>query len=171
MNATILHESRGRIRFQLRQNQMTLAQADLLETWLQRRSWCRQVTVHERTCCVILYYDGTRQTVLNEIRHFSWQEAERTTALPLPLGGIAAKRSLPEAVRRQVETLIRQSIEYAFAHPEASRAYIKEHAQELDDAVIDAHIALFVNDYSLSLGDEGRRAVEALTGIACAFNS
>ena len=79
------------------------------------------------------------------------------------------KRSLPEAVRRQVETLIRQSIEYAFAHPEASRAYIKEHAQELDDAVIDAHIALFVNDYSLSLGDEGRRAVEALTGIACAF--
>ena len=74
-------------------------------------------------------------------------------------------------VRRQVETLIRQSIEYAFAHPEASRAYIKEHAQELDDAVIDAHIALFVNDYSLSLGDEGRRAVEALTGIACAFNS
>ena len=96
---------------------------------------------------------------------------ERTTALPLPLGGIAAKRSLPEAVRRQVETLIRQSIEYAFAHPEASRAYIKEHAQELDDAVIDAHIALFVNDYSLSLGDEGRRAVEALTGIACAFNS
>ena len=96
---------------------------------------------------------------------------EQTTALPLPLGGIAAKRSLPEAVRRQVETLIRQSIEYAFAHPEASRAYIKEHAQELDDAVIDAHIALFVNDYSLSLGDEGRRAVEALTGIACAFNS
>ena len=91
--------------------------------------------------------------------------------LALPLGGIAAKRSLPEAVRRQVETLIRQSIEYAFAHPEASRAYIKEHAQELDDAVIDAHIALFVNDYSLSLGDEGRRAVEALTGIACAFNS
>ena len=82
MNATILHESRGRIRFQLRQNQMTLAQADLLETWLQRRSWCRQVTVHERTCCVILYYDGTRQAVLNEIRHFSWQEAERTTALP-----------------------------------------------------------------------------------------
>ena len=82
MNATILHESRGRIRFQLRQNQMTLAQADLLETWLQRRSWCRQVTVHERTCCVILYYDGTRQTVLNEIRHFSWQEAEQTTALP-----------------------------------------------------------------------------------------
>ena len=82
MNATILHESRGRIRLQLRQKQMTLAQADLLEAWLQGKPWARQVTVHERTCCVILYYDGTRQAVLNEIRHFSWQEAERTTALP-----------------------------------------------------------------------------------------
>ena len=82
MNATILHESRGRIRFRLRQKQMTLAQADLLEAWIQGKSWCRQVTVHERTCCVILYYDGTRQAVLNELRHFSWQEAERTTALP-----------------------------------------------------------------------------------------
>ena len=82
MNATILHESRGRIRFRLRQKQMTLAQADLLEAWIQGKSWCRQVTVHERTCCVILYYDGTRQAVLDEIRHFSWQEAERTTALP-----------------------------------------------------------------------------------------
>ena len=82
MNATILHESRGRIRFRLRQKQMTLAQADLLEAWIQGKSWCRQVTVHERTCCVILYYDGTRQAVLNEIRHFSWQEAERTTSLP-----------------------------------------------------------------------------------------
>ena len=82
MNATILHESRGRIRFQLRQNQMTLAQADLLETWLQRRSWCRQVTVHERTCCVILYYDGSRQAVLDDILCFSWREAEQTISLP-----------------------------------------------------------------------------------------
>ena len=65
----------------------------------------------------------------------------------------------------EVERLLRTSIEYAFTHPEASRTYIKQHAQELDDKVIDAHIALFVNGYSLSLGDEGRRAVEALTGV------
>ena len=82
MNATILHESRGRIRLQLRQKQMTLAQADLLEAWLQGKSWTRQVTVHERTCAVILYYDGDRQTVLEAIRQFSWREAERTTSLP-----------------------------------------------------------------------------------------
>ena len=74
-------------------------------------------------------------------------------------------------MRHEAERLLRTSIEYAFTHPEASRTYIKQHAQELDDKVIDAHIALFVNGYSLSLGDEGRRAVEALTGIACAFNS
>ena len=82
MNATILHESRGRIRFRLRQKQLTLAQADLLEAWIQGKSWTRQVTVHERTCAVILYYDGDRQTVLEAIRQFSWQEAERTTSLP-----------------------------------------------------------------------------------------
>ena len=57
---------------------------------------------------------------------------------------------------------MRRRIEYAFANPLVSRDFVKEHAQELDDEVIDKHIALFVNDYSLSLGDEGRRAVEAL---------
>ena len=90
---------------------------------------------------------------------------EQRTALPLPLGGIAARRSLPDEARHEAERLLRTSIEYAFTHPEASRTYIKQHAQELDDKVIDAHIALFVNGYSLSLGDEGRRAVEALTGV------
>ena len=88
---------------------------------------------------------------------------EQRTALPL--GGIAARRSLPDEVRHEAERLLRTSIEYAFTHPEASRTYIKQHAQELDDKVIDAHIALFVNGYSLSLGDEGRRAIEALTGV------
>ncbi|MDY3014638.1 MAG: heavy metal translocating P-type ATPase, partial [Evtepia sp.] len=82
MNATILHESRGRIRLRLGQKRMTLAQADLLEAWFQEKAWCRQVAVHERTCCVILYYTGARRSVLEELRRFSWQEAERTTALP-----------------------------------------------------------------------------------------
>ena len=82
MNATILHECQGRIRLKLRQKKMTLTQADLLETWLEGKPWARQVTVHERTCCVILYYEGNRQTVLNEIRRFSWGEAEQSVALP-----------------------------------------------------------------------------------------
>ena len=90
-------------------------------------------------------------------------EWERRTGLPLPLGGIVVRRSLPEEVFRRFERVLRRSIEYAFAHPSESRAYVKAHAQELDDEVIDKHIALFVNEYSLSLGADGRAAVEALT--------
>ena len=90
-------------------------------------------------------------------------EWERQMELPLPLGSIIVDRSLGEEVARDVERLIRRSIEYAFANPATSRDFIKSHAQELEDDVIDKHIALFVNDFSLTLADEGRRAVEELT--------
>ena len=89
-------------------------------------------------------------------------EWEARMGLPLPLGSIIAARDMGEEVRERFEALLRRSIEYAFANPQVSRGFIKEHAQELDDDVIDSHIALFVNDYSLTLGEEGRRAVEAL---------
>lgn len=90
-------------------------------------------------------------------------EWERQMELPLPLGSIVIDRSLGEEVARDVERLIRRSIEYAFSNPALSRDFIKSHAQELEDDVIDKHISLFVNDFSLTLGDEGRRAVEELT--------
>lgn len=83
MKAIILHESRGRIRIRVQQPRMTLEQADLLEAWLLRKPWARQVSVHERTCCVILHYDGRRQTVLDDIRRFSWQEATESISLPV----------------------------------------------------------------------------------------
>ena len=89
-------------------------------------------------------------------------EWEARMGLPLPLGSIIASRRLDEETRMRFERLLRRSIEYAFANTMISREFIKEHAQELEDEVIDKHIALFVNDYSLTLGDEGRRAVEAL---------
>ena len=89
-------------------------------------------------------------------------EWESRMGLPLPLGSIIAANDLEDDVRRRFEALLRRSIEYAFANPMVSREFIKQHAQELEDAVIDSHIALFVNDYSLSLGYEGRRAVETL---------
>ena len=92
-------------------------------------------------------------------------EWERRTALPLPLGAIVASRELEESTIREFEALLGRSIAYAFEHPAISRDYIKEHAQELDDKVIDSHIALFVNDFSLSLGKEGRAAIEQLTGL------
>ena len=92
-------------------------------------------------------------------------EWERRLSLPLPLGSILASRNLQEEEIEALDELLLRSIEYAFQNPEASRAFIKEHAQEMDDDVIERHIALFVNSFSLSLGSEGRRAVEALCGI------
>ena len=92
-------------------------------------------------------------------------EWERQTDLPLPLGGIVIKRELGDEMRSRVERVLRRSIEYAFDNPLLSRDYIKSHAQEMADDVIEKHIALFVNDFSLSLGEQGRRAITLLTGL------
>ena len=94
----------------------------------------------------------------------AWWETE--TGLPIPLGGILARRDLGPATMRTIDAAIRASLDHARHHPAAARSYIRAHAQELDDAVIDAHIALYVNDFSLDLGDEGLRAVETLLARA-----
>jgi 1,4-dihydroxy-6-naphthoate synthase len=90
----------------------------------------------------------------------AWWEEE--SGLPIPLGGILARRDLGIETIQAVDQAIRSSLEYVRQHPREPRAYIKEHAQELDDAVIDAHIKLYVNDFSLDLGTEGQAAVETL---------
>lgn len=90
----------------------------------------------------------------------SWWEEE--TGLPIPLGGILARRDLGEELIGTVESAIRSSLDYAWAHPEEPRSYIRKHAQELDDAVTGNHIALYVNEFSRDLGEEGIRAVETL---------
>lgn len=87
---------------------------------------------------------------------------EAETHLPLPLGAIVVRRSLPTEEKRRIEETLRRSIRYAFDHPMASRDYVKAHARELEDEVIDKHISLFVNQFSLTLGEEGRQAVEEL---------
>lgn len=87
---------------------------------------------------------------------------ERETGLPIPLGGIAAARDLPKDEIARVESAISQSVRHAFAHPDASRDYIKRHAVELADDVIRRHIGLYVNDFSIDLGDEGITAVKTL---------
>jgi 1,4-dihydroxy-6-naphthoate synthase len=87
---------------------------------------------------------------------------ERATGLPIPLGGILARRSLGVETLRDLEDALRGSVEHAFAHPEDSRDYVRAHAQEMDDAVTRQHIDLYVNRFSADLGDEGVRAVEAL---------
>ena len=82
MKATIVHESRGRLRLRLHHRVLTLRQADLLETWLKGQPWVREAAVHERTGCVILTYQGERAQVLSAIGGFTWAEAERVVTLP-----------------------------------------------------------------------------------------
>ena len=90
---------------------------------------------------------------------------EERTGLPLPLGGIVVRRELPQEVFHRFERVLQRSIEYAFANPMVSRDYVKQHAQELEDEVINQHISLFVNQFSLSLGEQGCAAMAALTGL------
>jgi 1,4-dihydroxy-6-naphthoate synthase len=87
---------------------------------------------------------------------------EKETGLPIPLGCIAARTSLGQQAIEETEEAIASSLGWACAHPEACAAYIKQHAQELDDQVISDHIKLYVNDYSLDLADTGRAAVQEL---------
>lgn len=89
---------------------------------------------------------------------------ERETALPVPLAGIMARADLDEPLIVAAEQAIRASVQYAFDHPEASRDYVRAHSQEMSDAVCDAHIALYVNRYSLDVGDDGLQAMRRLIG-------
>ena len=93
-----------------------------------------------------------------------WWEAE--TGLPVPLAGIFARSDLDPELVEAVEAAVRASVEYAFAHPEASRDYVRSLAQEMSDEVCAAHIALYVNEQSVDIGDEGLGAIERLLGRA-----
>lgn len=85
---------------------------------------------------------------------------EEKYGVAVPLGGIMIRRSLGDAVQHRVNDLIRQSVSYAFSHPEVSAPYVAQHAQEMDPAVMQQHISLYVNEHSLDLGDDGRNAIE-----------
>ena len=87
---------------------------------------------------------------------------EQETGAPIPLGGIVIRRSLPADVQQRVNRVMRRSVEYAFAHRDASLPFVREHAQEMSEDVMYRHIDLYVNEYSVDLGAEGRRAVEVL---------
>jgi 1,4-dihydroxy-6-naphthoate synthase len=93
---------------------------------------------------------------------------EEETGAPIPLGGIVIKRSMADDVKQRVNRVIRRSVEYAFAHRTASLDYVRAHAQEMSEDVMYRHIDLYVNEYSVDLGKEGRRAVELLFERAAA---
>ncbi|MGO1243154.1 MAG: 1,4-dihydroxy-6-naphthoate synthase [Sphingobacterium sp.] len=87
---------------------------------------------------------------------------EKTTNSPIPLGGIVVKRSLPEPLKNQINSLIRQSVEYGFENPKSGLEYIRSHAQEMDEEVMYKHISLYVNKYSIELGEQGRAAIQTM---------
>jgi len=89
-----------------------------------------------------------------------WWESE--TGLPIPLGGIVARRSLGAETIAVIERALRAGVAYARSHPAEATRYIREHAQEISDEVCAAHIGLYVNDFSAQLGDEGERAIAEL---------
>jgi 1,4-dihydroxy-6-naphthoate synthase len=93
-----------------------------------------------------------------------WWEGE--TGLPVPLAGIFARTDLDPGLVDAAEAAVRASVEYAFAHPEASRDFVRSLAQEMSEEVCAAHIALYVNERSVDIGDEGLGAVERLLGRA-----
>lgn len=94
-----------------------------------------------------------------------WEEKMKT---PIPLGGIAISQSVKRSTALKVNQLIRKSLEYAFANYPLITGYVKQHSQEMSDEVMRQHIDLYVNDYSLSLGEEGKLAIKTLFDV---FNS
>ena len=95
-----------------------------------------------------------------------WWEGD--TGLPVPLAGIFARADLEPELVDEAEAAIRASVEYAFAHPEASRDYVRSLSHEMSDEVCAAHIALYVNASSVDIGDEGMTAIDRLLGRAAA---
>ncbi len=93
------------------------------------------------------------------------REWERTTGSPLPLGAIVVREGIDRALQHRIGQAVRASVRHAMAHPGASQEFVAGHARELSREVREAHIALFVNEFSVELGAGGRAAVCALTGM------
>ena len=87
---------------------------------------------------------------------------ERETGAPIPLGGIVFKKELDPAMANKINQLIRKSLEYAFSHYPELPEFVRSHAQEMDEWVMRQHIDLYVNNYSLTLGEDGEKAVRTL---------
>jgi 1,4-dihydroxy-6-naphthoate synthase len=93
---------------------------------------------------------------------------EEKTGVPIPLGGIVAKRTLPIDIIKKVDFLIRQSVEFAFLNYPTITDYVKQHSQEMQESVMKQHIDLYVNNYSIDLGEDGKEAVNTLLQVTSA---
>jgi len=93
-------------------------------------------------------------------------EWEKATGCAIPLGGIVIKRDLPEDVKLKVNRVLRRSVEFAFANPQSAIGFIRQHAQAMEEEVMYKHIELYVNQFSLDLGVDGRKAIQLLFDTA-----
>jgi len=91
-----------------------------------------------------------------------WEERR---GMPVPLGGIVVRRNLPEDIKNKVARVLRKSIEYALAHLDSAMPFVRQHAQEMDENVMRQHIELYVNKFSIDLGEEGKKAVDCFLEI------
>ena len=91
---------------------------------------------------------------------------EKLTGLPIPLGAIVIKRDIPEEIALKVNRIIRKSLEYAYKDSFASYRFVSENANDMDSTVMNNHIKLFVNEYTLNLGTRGREAINEMFRIA-----
>jgi len=90
---------------------------------------------------------------------------ESKMEVPIPLGGIAAKRTLGTPLAKQVSKLIEESLAFAFAQYPEVTGYVKDHSQTMSEQVMRQHIDLYVNNYSLQLGDDGKKAIMELFNV------
>lgn len=91
---------------------------------------------------------------------------ENLTGHAIPLGGIVVRRSIPYEIKAKINRVLRRSVEFAFQNPQSGLPFIRSHAQAMEEAVMYKHIELYVNQYSVNLGEEGRKAVELLFSTA-----
>ncbi len=87
---------------------------------------------------------------------------EAETKSPIPLGGIVIHRKYNNEIQQKVNRVLKRSLQFAFDHPESSYNFVKQYAQEMEEEVMRSHISLYVNDFSLELGEEGKRAIKTL---------
>ncbi|CAK7055539.1 MAG: 1,4-dihydroxy-6-naphtoate synthase [Desulfovibrio sp.] len=134
---------------------------DAIMPALEKREFDAGVIIHESR---FTYPDHGLSLVLDLGKW--WEDV---TGAPIPLGVIVAKRSLGEKTIRAIDAAIRHSLERANAFPGEGMPFIRARAQEMDESVLRRHIAMFVNEFSLSLGEEGRKAVTELAARAAAL--
>jgi 1,4-dihydroxy-6-naphthoate synthase len=150
--------------------------ANLLLSFFEPRLQNRREMLFHDVMPAVLRGDAAAGLIIHENR-FTYQDHglvclqdlgaywEEQTGLPIPLGAICAHKRLGHEMAAKVDRLLHQSIAYAFAHPEECLPYVRSHAQELSDEVTQAHIKLYVNDFSLGMGDAGKTAVAKLMAV------